>query len=131
MEIPYNNNYYNLNLVLFSCAIILVLIWAWRILNWVWFKPKMLEKCLRQQGFKGNSYKFLFGDVKEMMKMGKEALSKPIDFSHDMTWPRVMPFFHKTINNYGMYSTLITAGFEVYKFRTMRFMTDIIHNCFL
>ncbi|XP_006364092.1 cytochrome P450 CYP72A219-like [Solanum tuberosum] len=99
MEIPYN--YYNLNLVLFSCAIILVLRWAWRILNWVWFKPKKLEKCLRQQGFKGNSYKFLFGDVKEMMKMGKEALSKPIDFSHDMIWPRVMPFFHKTINNYG------------------------------
>ncbi|CAN4087297.1 unnamed protein product [Withania somnifera] len=92
---------YNLNIVLSSCAIVFVLRWAWRILNWVWFKPKDLEKCLRQQGFKGNSYKLLFGDTKEMMKMGKEALSKPIDFSHDMIWPRVMPFFHKTINCYG------------------------------
>ncbi|KAM3204173.1 hypothetical protein P3L10_027582 [Capsicum annuum] len=64
-------------------------------------QTKELEKCLRQQGFNGNCYKLLFGDTKEMMKMGKESLSKPIEFSHDMIWPRVMPFFHKTINNYG------------------------------
>ncbi|XP_070038046.1 cytochrome P450 CYP72A219-like [Nicotiana tomentosiformis] len=96
MEIPY----YSLKIAVSSLLVIFILRWAWKILNWVWFKPKELEKCLRQQGFKGNSYRFLFGDVNEMMKMGKEALSKPIDFSHDI-WPRVMPFLHKTITTYG------------------------------
>nr|ABC69390.1 CYP72A53v1 [Nicotiana tabacum] len=97
MEIPY----YSLKIAISSFAIIFVLRWAWKILNYVWLKPKELEKYLRQQGFKGNSYKFLFGDMKETKKMGEEAMSKPINFSHDMIWPRVMPFIHKTITNYG------------------------------
>ncbi|XP_060201179.1 cytochrome P450 CYP72A219-like [Lycium barbarum] len=94
-------SYYNFKITIFSFAFIFVLRWTWRILNYVWFKPKKLEKCLRQQDFKGNSYKFLFGDMKEMKKMGEEATSKPIDFTHDMIWPRVSPFIHKTITNYG------------------------------
>ncbi|XP_060201191.1 cytochrome P450 CYP72A219-like [Lycium barbarum] len=100
---PFNMeiSYYYLKIAIFSSAIIFVLRWAWRILNYVWIKPKKLEKRLRQQGFKGNSYKFLFGDMKEMKKMGEEARSKPINFSHDMIWPRVSPFIHKTIINYG------------------------------
>ncbi|PHT84555.1 hypothetical protein T459_12998 [Capsicum annuum] len=61
-------SYYNLKIAIFSFAIILVLRCAWRILNYVWFKPKKLEKCLRQQGFKGNCYKLLYGDMKEMKK---------------------------------------------------------------
>ncbi|KAJ8571054.1 hypothetical protein K7X08_038026 [Anisodus acutangulus] len=96
MDIPYN-----FELAIFSFAIIFVLRWVWRILNYLWFKPKDLEKQLRQQGFKGNSYKFLYGDMKEMKKMGEEAMSKPINFSHDTIWPRVSPFIHKTITNYG------------------------------
>ncbi|KAK4344624.1 hypothetical protein RND71_034800 [Anisodus tanguticus] len=94
-------SYYNFKIAIFSFAIIFVLRWAWRILNYVWFKPKKLEKSLRKQGFKGNSYKFLFGDMKEMKKMFEEATSKPIDFSHDMIWPRVSPFIYKTIKSYG------------------------------
>ncbi|XP_015159264.1 cytochrome P450 CYP72A219-like [Solanum tuberosum] len=94
-------SYYNLKIAIFSFAIIFVLRWTWRILNYVWFKPKKLEKQLRQQGFKGNSYKLLYGDMKEMKKMIEEATSKPIDFSHDLIWPRINPFIHKTITNYG------------------------------
>ncbi|CAN4087289.1 unnamed protein product [Withania somnifera] len=39
--------------------------------------------------------------MKEMKKMGEEAMSKPINFSHDLVWPRISPFIHKTITNYG------------------------------
>lgn len=73
---------------------------AWKIFNFVWFKPKKLEKSLRQQGFTGNSYKVLFGDSKEMGKLSKEAKSKPIDFSADYV-PRIMPFIHKTVTEFG------------------------------
>ncbi|PHT35632.1 Cytochrome [Capsicum baccatum] len=100
-------SYYNIKIAIFSLTIIFVLRWAWRILNYVWFKPKKLEKCLRQQGFKGNSYKLLYGDMKEMKKMSEEAMSKPVNFSHDLIWPRISPFIQKAITKYGMTSNLI------------------------
>ncbi|XP_059663282.1 cytochrome P450 CYP72A219-like [Cornus florida] len=84
------------------CAIVVVVvIWeAWRVLNWVWLRPRKLEKCLRQQGLTGNSYKLYFGDLKEMSEMLKEAKSNPIHLSQDIV-PRVMPFTHQCIRNYG------------------------------
>ncbi|GJU69170.1 hypothetical protein Tco_1255429, partial [Tanacetum coccineum] len=63
-------------------AIVLVAIYAWRFLNWVWLKPKKMEKFLRDQGLKGTSYKFLYGDVKDMVKMITEAYKKPINLDN-------------------------------------------------
>ncbi|KAM7497797.1 hypothetical protein LguiA_022211 [Lonicera macranthoides] len=63
-------------------------------------EPKKLEKLLRQQGLKGNSYTFLFGDFKKISMMIKEAKSKPINLSGDIV-PRVMPWILDSINNYG------------------------------
>ncbi|KAL0353990.1 UNVERIFIED_CONTAM: cytochrome [Sesamum angustifolium] len=87
-----------------SCTVVLT-IYAWKILNWVWFVPRKLEKSLRQQGFVGNPYRFLLGDVKEMTRMAKQAYSKPINFSDDFV-PRIVPFIHKIVNNYGEQSFL-------------------------
>ncbi|KAL3651330.1 hypothetical protein CASFOL_004332 [Castilleja foliolosa] len=87
-----------------SCALI-TLVYTLKALNWVWFTPKYLEKCLRQQGFKGNSYKAFFGDFKEIKMMIKEAKSKPMDFSNDIV-PRVAPFIHQAVKNYGEKSFL-------------------------
>ncbi|KAK4487105.1 hypothetical protein RD792_006420 [Penstemon davidsonii] len=82
-------------------AVSYVLFVAWKILNWVWFRPRKLEKSLREQGFNGNSYKFLFGDFKEMRTMMQEAKSKPIiNFSNHIV-PRVMPSIHKALTKYG------------------------------
>nr|AGX93046.1 secologanin synthase-like protein [Amsonia hubrichtii] len=78
----------------------LVLAWAWRVLDWAWFTPKRLEKRLRQQGYKGNAYRFLVGDVKENGKMLQEAMSKPMAFNNDIV-PRIMPHIHHTIQTYG------------------------------
>nr|XP_048321575.1 cytochrome P450 CYP72A219-like [Ziziphus jujuba var. spinosa] len=78
----------------------IVIALAWRVLNWVWFRPKRLERFLRQQGLSGNSYRLLFGDLKESSVMVKEAKSKPMNLSHDTT-QRVLPHLHLTVKNFG------------------------------
>ncbi|CAL5406655.1 unnamed protein product [Camellia sinensis] len=83
-------------------VVLLSLIWgSWRILNWVWLRPKKLESCLRKQGLNGNSYKLFFGDIKENSAMTKEASSTRISISDDAVPSRVLPFLHTQISNYG------------------------------
>ncbi|XP_034907666.1 cytochrome P450 72A15-like [Populus alba] len=86
--------------ILVSVVYVAVLRWAWRVLNWVWFRPKKVERCLRQQGFAGKPYRLLFGDWKESSDMMKEARTKPIGLS-DALLPRVMPFLHQLVKDYG------------------------------
>ncbi|TMW98619.1 hypothetical protein EJD97_003790 [Solanum chilense] len=87
-------------LVLFLLAITFV-IYAWRLLDWAWFRPRKLEKCLRQQGLKGNSYKLIFGDIKALSKSIEDAKSKPLNVSDDDLTPRILPYFVQTIKKYG------------------------------
>lgn len=83
------------------CALTLLLLWVWRLMNWVWLRPKKLERLLRSQGFTGNPYRVLYGDLKEFSMMTKEANSKPISISDDIV-PRVQPSLHHSCNKYGM-----------------------------
>ncbi|KAL2476477.1 Cytochrome [Abeliophyllum distichum] len=85
-------------ILLFLIAISLK--WAWGIVNWVWFRPRKIEKCLRAQGFSGNPYRLIYGDSKEMATVTKQANSKPIKLSDDIV-PRALPFHHHIINKYG------------------------------
>ena len=79
---------------------------AWRVLNWVWFRPKKFEKHLKKQGFHGNSYRFLYGDTKEHMSMLMATRSEPIPISHDVP-SRTTPFLCKLVREYGTQITLI------------------------
>jgi hypothetical protein len=45
---------------------LLVLYSVVRFVYMVWWRPKSLEKQLRQQGIRGTSYKLLHGDLKEI-----------------------------------------------------------------
>ncbi|KAL3509070.1 hypothetical protein ACH5RR_028471 [Cinchona calisaya] len=81
-----------------SCILVLAL--AWKLFNWVWLKPKRLEKLLREQGFNGNPYRLVFGDLKDIRAFLKEAHSKPINLSDDVV-PRIIPQFHNVIKKYG------------------------------
>lgn len=92
-------SFYSLVAILFS---IFLVIWGWRMLNWAWFSPKKLEKCLREQGLRGTPYKFMFGDMKESVKMDEEARSKPMNLTNDIV-PRVLPFYRKAIKEHGMF----------------------------
>lgn len=79
---------------------VFLLIWAWKILNLVWVKPKKIEKILREQGLRGNSYTPLVGDMREITKMSKEATAKPLRLDDDFL-PRIIPFILKTIKTHG------------------------------
>ena len=85
-----------------SVAIVAVLWWVWRTLNWVWFKPKMLESYLRRQGLSGSPYTPLVGDVRRDYTMSMEARSKPIKTTDDII-PRVVPFPSHMLKTYGMF----------------------------
>ncbi|XP_050384322.1 cytochrome P450 CYP72A219-like [Argentina anserina] len=87
----------SLNFVVFS-----ILVCVWRVLNYVWLRPKKLERCLRKQGLKGNSYRLMTGDMKDSYMMLKQAQSKPINLSscHDIA-ARVIPYVHQTVKKYG------------------------------
>uniref|UniRef100_A0A0A0L1Y2 Cytochrome P450 n=1 Tax=Cucumis sativus TaxID=3659 RepID=A0A0A0L1Y2_CUCSA len=80
--------------------LLVLLILGWKIVDWIWFRPKKLEKLLRRQGFTGNSYRILHGDLKESAAMRKEAMSKPMNFSNHIA-PRVIPSVYHTIQIYG------------------------------
>ncbi|CAM8990412.1 unnamed protein product [Rhodiola kirilowii] len=87
----------SLSAALLGCV---VLLWSYKIINWVWLKPKRLEIRLRQLGFRGNSYRILQGDMKDKKRMILEAKSKPIQLSDDII-TRVHPDFHRLIQTYG------------------------------
>ncbi|EPS71635.1 hypothetical protein M569_03125, partial [Genlisea aurea] len=68
--------------------------------NFAYFRPKKLEGFLRKQGFKGNRFNFLYGDVKEMLQFFEASKTKPINLNDDIK-PRAVGFFNKTITTYG------------------------------
>ncbi|KAK6134351.1 hypothetical protein DH2020_031915 [Rehmannia glutinosa] len=86
--------------ILAAAFAFVVLFYTWRILNWAYIRPKRLEKLLRKQGLKGNSYRLVYGDLKELLKMVTEAKSKPINLDDDIK-PRVLAFLIKTLQKFG------------------------------
>ncbi|XP_006348908.1 cytochrome P450 CYP72A219-like [Solanum tuberosum] len=93
MEISYNR-------IIAAICVAILLVYTWKVLNWAWFKPKKLEKYLRKNGLKGNPYKLLYGDSKELTNKLNEARSKPINFNDDIA-QRLIPFFLDSINKNG------------------------------
>ncbi|XP_050368915.1 cytochrome P450 72A397-like [Argentina anserina] len=83
-------------------SVSLLVRWAWNVFDWVWLQPKKIERCLREQGFKGNSYRLLYGDMKENSIMMNHAKSEPMKLStsHDIA-PQVDPFVDQTVKTYG------------------------------
>lgn len=93
----------NIAIAAAAAVVAAVIAWlGWSVLNWVWLTPKNLERCLRQQGLNGSSYRLLFGDLKENTKMTTEARSRPIGFDDDIM-PRVSTLIHHTVTTYGIY----------------------------
>ncbi|MQL84791.1 hypothetical protein Taro_017282 [Colocasia esculenta] len=93
------------------------IVWVWwglglLLLGWVvvqvvravmfaWWTPRMLERALRQQGIPGNSYRLLFGDIRESTRLREEAKLKPMpSFSHDIA-ARVAPLEHQAMETHG------------------------------
>ncbi|ESQ48512.1 hypothetical protein EUTSA_v10021962mg [Eutrema salsugineum] len=83
-----------------SLALVVVLWWIWRIVEWVWLKPKKLESFLRRQGLVGTRYTPLVGDMKRNFSMLMEARSKPMKPTDDLI-SLVMPYSLLMLNTYG------------------------------
>ncbi|XP_021760423.1 cytochrome P450 CYP72A219-like [Chenopodium quinoa] len=83
-----------------TIILVIVLIILWKAVNGVWLRPKKMEKLLRRQGFKGNPYKLIVGDVKEIITQTKAALRKPISLEDDHL-PRIVCFIHDIIQKHG------------------------------
>jgi len=113
-----------------SLIVILVLIWVWKILNWLWFKPKRLEKLLREEGFQGNPYKLFVGDSKEFLQMRNEALSKPMNLSDDIV-PRVSSYIHHSVNTHGIFLFFFCSFHLFTFFKHLFFYFDHLHSCVL
>ncbi|KAI4330237.1 hypothetical protein MLD38_028536 [Melastoma candidum] len=86
--------------VVAAAVSVLTVTCLWVTAEWVWLKPKRAERQLRRQGFSGNPYRLLSGDLKETESMLAEARSRPIGLDDDIM-PRIVPFEHQTIKNYG------------------------------
>lgn len=113
-----------------AVSIVLVSIaslWAWRVLNWVWLRPKKLERCLRQQGFAGNPYRLLIGDLKDNVSMFMEAISRPMNLSDD-TAPRIIPFILQTINQHGENSFVWHGTIPRVTIMNPEYLKDIFTN---
>uniref|UniRef100_A0A7N1A6Q8 Cytochrome P450 n=1 Tax=Kalanchoe fedtschenkoi TaxID=63787 RepID=A0A7N1A6Q8_KALFE len=79
---------------------VLILTWAYQVINWLWLTPKRLERSLKRQGVRGGSYRILYGDMKENLKMMQEAKSKPIGLSESIV-PRLLPYVDQCLKTYG------------------------------
>ncbi|XP_058095277.1 cytochrome P450 CYP72A616-like [Magnolia sinica] len=83
--------------LLLSCAV--------RVAYYIWWRPMKLQKHLNQQGIKGNPYKLFYGDMKEMVRLMKEAWSKPMNLTHQIA-PRVFPYFYDLVQKEGKLSVI-------------------------
>ncbi|KAJ0100886.1 hypothetical protein Patl1_04987 [Pistacia atlantica] len=108
-----------------SIVLVTVVTLAWRILNWVWLRPKKLERYLRQQGLSGKPYRLLYGDLKETRVMLKQAKSRSFNVSDDVK-PRLVPFQHKVVKDYdyegdkwSKHRRLINPAFHLDKLKLM------------
>ncbi|KAK0600312.1 hypothetical protein LWI29_013732 [Acer saccharum] len=80
----------------------LVLYGLMRVVYVVWWRPKSLEKQLRQQGIQGTSFNLLQfhgGDMRKMAKVSKETWSKPMTLNHHIA-PYVLPSSHQMVQKY-------------------------------
>ncbi|XP_027080120.1 cytochrome P450 CYP72A616 isoform X2 [Coffea arabica] len=66
----------------------------------LWWRPKLIERELKQQGIGGTSYNFLCGDKLAIEKLMIEAWSIPVSLNHEII-PRVDPFIHQIVQTYG------------------------------
>ncbi|KAK7351310.1 hypothetical protein VNO77_10652 [Canavalia gladiata] len=71
-----------------------------RFVNNIWWRPRSIEKLLRQQGIRGSSYKPFIGDISEMKNSALKASSKAITLNHQII-PQLIPFVHKMVQQHG------------------------------
>ncbi|KAA8532861.1 hypothetical protein F0562_033022 [Nyssa sinensis] len=89
-------------IILLSSSLCLsLLFFVIKFLHKVWWTPIRIQSAMKSQGIKGPSYRFIYGNAKEIMNMKKESMSRPVGLSHHI-FPRLQPHIYSWINIYGM-----------------------------
>ncbi|KZV38335.1 hypothetical protein F511_24094 [Dorcoceras hygrometricum] len=65
-----------------------------------WWIPYRTQSELRSQGIKGPSYKFIYGNTKDIIQMKKQISSTTMELSHDV-FPRLQPHLYSWSKIYG------------------------------
>ncbi|KAF5185683.1 Cytochrome p450 [Thalictrum thalictroides] len=119
------------NLMLISVIISSsLLLWlAVKVFYSLWWKPKSLEKQLKQQGIKGTSYKFWHGDLKDYGRMFNEVWSKPLNLTHSIV-PYVIPFFNKIVQTHGKITLFWLGTTPTLMIKDPELMKGVLSNKF-
>ena len=88
--------------IVFSVIALGILRYTIILANKYWFRPKQLEKRLRDLGFRGNPYRIIFGDIKDVEGMRAQVTSEPMELSDDVA-SRILPYHNHLVQKYGMY----------------------------
>ncbi|XP_058112592.1 cytochrome P450 734A1-like [Magnolia sinica] len=90
---------YNYKSVLVLLAVVLWVLVV-KVVEVAWWKPKKTEEYFLKQGIKGPPYRFLVGNVREIVGFMVKASSCPMPLSHNIL-PRVLSFYHHWKKIYG------------------------------
>ncbi|XP_062011152.1 cytochrome P450 CYP749A22-like [Rosa rugosa] len=86
--------------MILSILCVLLLLALIKAFHKLWWTPTRIQNLMRLQGIKGPSYRLHHGNTKEIMNMQNEALSRPINVSHDI-YSHVQPHIHEWTKRYG------------------------------
>lgn len=74
-----------------------------KVVDFLWWRPKRLQKHFAKQGISGPPYRFFLGNVKEMVGLMDACSNKILhQYSHNIL-PRVLAFYPHWKKIYGMF----------------------------
>lgn len=85
-----------------SCVCLYLLLLFINFFNKVWWTPIRIQSALHSQGVKGPSYRFLHGNLKEIINLRKEAMSSPTELCHQ-SFSRIQPHVYLWSKLHGNY----------------------------
>ncbi|XP_040374754.1 cytochrome P450 CYP749A22 [Rosa chinensis] len=86
--------------MILSFLCVLILLALIKAFHKLWWMPTRIQNLMVLQGIKGPSYRFLYGNAKEIISMQNEAMSRPMKLSHDIS-SHVQPHIHAWSKSYG------------------------------
>ncbi|KDP28355.1 hypothetical protein JCGZ_14126 [Jatropha curcas] len=88
--------------VAFVVAVVVILVTnIWRLCWILLWRPYVLTKTFEKQGIKGPPYKFIYGSIKDMKKLGVAASDIVLDTNSNDIIQKVTPYYHKWSSEYG------------------------------
>ncbi|KAK9092525.1 hypothetical protein Syun_027436 [Stephania yunnanensis] len=109
---------------------LIAVVCAWKVFDWLWWKPKRLERYFREQGIKGPSFKLIHGNLRENSVATEETRAKPMKGLSHAIVPRVFPFLHQTVQKYGKLSIFWVGGIPRINVMEPDLVRDVLSNKF-